>query len=498
MRLSDLLSAILPNPGACTREIEALTENASLADQSTLFVCIRGARADGHDFAADAYARGCRAFVAEKTLDLPQDAVVTVVPDTRYALGLLACRLFGDPSHKMHLIGITGTKGKTTTAELIAHILNRAGVPCGYIGTNGISYADITRSTRNTTPDAVTLQSTLADMLRAGVKTAVIEVSSQALMQHRAAGTRFEAVLFTNLSPDHIGQNEHADFDDYKSCKKRLFCSYGARFAVCNADEPATREMLEETSCKRIITCSLQSKTSDFYAEGIQLLQEEACFGVAFSISHKGKALRGSLPLTGAFNVGNAQMAVAVATSVFDVPFGQTVSALSDARVTGRSEVIVLPNRATVVIDYAHNGTSLRQLLSTLRAYSPVRLTALFGAIGERAQMRRRELGEVGAQLCDLCYLTSDNPGTEDPEAIIDEIAAAFAGSGTPYKKIADRAEAIRTAIAEARPGDILVLAGKGHERYQLIGREKLPFCEREIVESAAKELLTEKNTVHR
>ena len=490
MKAHELLCTLSHCQGIPDIEIDSVVENATLANAHSVFICIRGVRHDGHLFASQAYEQGCRIFVAEQTLSLPCDAVVIRVSNTRKALATLACRLYGDPSHRMHLIAITGTKGKTTTAQLIFKILNANGISCGYIGTNGISYQGIRLPTRNTTPDALTLQRSLGNMLDAGVHTAVIEVSSQALMQHRVDGIRFRTLLFTNLSPDHIGQNEHPDFEHYKACKHRLFTDFDSETVIYNADDPSAADMLKDTVAAHRISCSVSDEKNDYAASNVALLRDRAALGVSFKLHTYGETRSCSLPLLGTVNASNALLALATANAVFGLSLDCAVESLRQATVDGRSEIFSLPNGACAVIDYAHNGTSLRQLLSTLAQYRPTRLIALFGSIGERAQMRRKELGEAAAELCDICFLTSDNPAHEDPNAIIEDIAEAFSGSDTLVFKIPDRAEAIRKAISMTRSGDILVLAGKGHESYQLIGDEKLPFCEREILEGAIRALV--------
>jgi len=485
VKLSNLFANLTDASLLPDADILSVTENSTTANPRSVFVCIQGAIHDGHRYAPDAYARGCRVFVAEQTLDLPEDACVIPVLDTRQTLATLACRLYGNPSHRMHLIGITGTKGKTTTARLLMHILNQHGIPCGYIGTNGISYANVQIPTKNTTPDAITLQEALSKMLAAGVSTAILEVSSQALLQHRADGTRFQTVLFTNLSPDHIGEHEHPDMESYLACKRRLFAEFGAESMIYNTDDPAATYMLDGTSASRRISCSTRGAKADFLANDVSLLRNEQALGVSFTVQSKRETLPCFVPLLGSANAENALLALVTAHEIFGISLQNAVKSLSLASVAGRSEWIPLPNGACVVIDYAHNAVSLRQLLSTLREYRPKRLIALFGSVGGRSQMRRRELGAVAAELCDLAILTSDNPGNESPDIIIEEIAEAFRGYDTPFLKIADRAEAIRKAVELTRAGDILVLAGKGHEAYQLIGDEKVPFCERGLVAEA-------------
>ena len=489
MKATELLQDLFPNQLIPSIEIQSVTESSAVANPHAVFVCICGAKADGHAFADDAYRRGCRVFVAQKPLHLPADAVVLTCHNTREVLARLACRICGNPSRRMRLIGITGTKGKTTTAHLLTHLLNRVGIPCGYIGTNGIIYGNMHMPAQNTTPDAVTLQKTLCDMLSVGVHTAVIEVSSQALLQHRVDGTVFDTVLFTNLFPDHIGPNEHPSFENYKACKHLLFTDFQAKHVVYNADDAAVSDMLQGTCATHLVSCSA-CKTADYTASDITPFRNEKQLGVKFTLHSEKDSQSCILPLTGSMNAYNALLAVATAKEVFGVDLSSAVQALSDVTVSGRSELIALPNGACAVIDYAHNGESLAKLLTTLREYAPNRLIVLFGSIGERAQMRRVELGSVAASLSDLAILTSDNPANEPPEAIIADIAQAFALSKTPYLAIPDRAEAIRHAVRICRSGDILVLAGKGHENYQLIGNQKIPFSERAIIAETVREII--------
>ncbi len=467
--------------------IERITERSSEADARSLFVCIKGYRSDGHAYAADAYRRGCRCFLAEEPLSLPSDATVLYHPNTHASLGLLASHFYGDPSHGLSVIGITGTKGKTTTACLLASILNGAGIACGYIGTNGIQYGDRQIETKNTTPDAITLQKTLADMRDFGCRAVVLEVSSQAVLLERIAGMRFATCLFTNLSHDHVGAGEHPDFDNYVSCKRRLFTDYGAETVIVNQDDAFSSELL--SICKgRCVTCSIE-RTADYQASAIDLTRKPAFLGVSFVAEGGEEEALARLPLLGKFNASNALLAMACARECFGVSLRKSAFLLESARISGRSEVIPLANDALAVIDYAHNGMSLERLLLELRAYAPHRLLCLFGSVGERTQLRRHELGRAAAAHADLCILTSDNPGREPVMQILSEIAEVFEGTDTPYLTIPDRAEAIRHALGLLQSGDILVLAGKGHETTQVVGGEALPFSERQILLDALEEL---------
>lgn len=465
-----------------------ITENATRAGAKSVFVCIRGAHADGHDFAQNAYQNGCRHFVAEAPLQLPADTTVVTVPCTRVALAQLACAHYDEPSRRLRVIGVTGTKGKTTTALLLRHILNGSGIPCGYIGTNGVSVRDgQLKVTANTTPDAVTLQGALWEMAEAGCQAAVVEVSSQALKQERVLGTVFDTALFTNLSPDHIGPTEHPDLADYAACKQKLFTDYPCQTVLCNTDDPFAGVLLSATHAPRRLTCGTAAHAM-YTLQAVRPYRSGGVLGICFSVESRNAAQICCLPLIGQGNAYNALLAIACAAECFGIPLRRSAALLERVTVPGRSETISLPNGALAIIDYAHNGVSLRQLLTDLRAYAPERLLLLIGSVGERTKLRRQEIGAVAGALADLCIFTSDNPGREDPAAIVRDIAAGATGCATPPLQIPDRAEAIRQAVDRLQPNDFLVLAGKGHERYQLIGTEKRPFCEKEILLSYAQE----------
>lgn len=486
MKLSELLFGIISDLGFLPEdEITVLTERSEQARKNALFVCIRGARSDGHTHAEQAYDNGCRYFVAEHPLHLPSDATVFLVPSTRLAIAHLACRFYHHPSHRMSVIAVTGTKGKTTTAQLLAHILNTASIPCGYIGTNGIRFGETERVTQNTTPDACTLQQTLHEMQQAGMKAAVVEVSSQALYQYRADGTRLACAVFTNLSSDHIGTDEHPDFAHYVSCKHRLFTDLSPRIVVYNADDRHAEEILSGTPAQRQISCSAKTFGSDWTVSEIRPLFTEQHLGLSFCLSHAGKTVPAEIAFVGSVNAENAVLAVAVAEECFGISAALSARALKSAVVAGRSEIVPLPNGAHAIIDYAHNGSSLTQLLQTLRMYAPRHLLCVFGAIGGRSQIRRKELARAAAAFCDLSVLTSDNPNFEDPEAILEELAEEYRTLRKPFLRVCDRADAIRRAVRLTQKGDLLVLAGKGHEDYQLVNGKKIPFSERAILEEA-------------
>lgn len=489
MLLSELLRKTEYNAAVCEAEIDHITCNSREARHGSLFVCIKGFSTDGHLYAESAYKNGCRAFVAEHTIDgLPSDASVIRVADSRRALAVLSCALYGYPSEELTVIGITGTKGKTTTALMIKQLLDGVGIPTGYVGSNGISYGKYKFDTTNTTPESYKLQMSLRDMVDAGMKAVVIEVSSQALSMSRVLGVSFDIAIFTNLSSDHIGPGEHESFGDYMSAKKRLFDEYSPRLVIANADEPYTERMLADCRSAKLYY-SLKG-ASDFRAENISLYRDGGVLGTSFNCVTRQEHSRFVLGIPGEFNIYNALAAIAVGKRL-GATSEEMARILARMKIDGRFETVDTDLGACFMIDYAHNGLSLTSALKALRCYSPTRLICLFGSVGERTQVRRIQLGRAAAENADLSIITADNPGHEDPQCIIDDIATQYS-SDTPYVSIPDRKEAIRYAVSIARDGDIILLAGKGHERYQKIGGCNEYFCEREIIEDCINEIRLE------
>ena len=469
------------------KNIGGICYDSRKANEECVFVCLRGSLSDGHQYARSAYEKGCRFFVAEMPLtDLPDDAFVFLCPNTREALAIMSDNLFSHPSDELFVIGITGTKGKTTTALMIYNILNASGLPCGYIGSNGIDYGDFHIDAVNTTPESYLSQMYMRHMRIAGVKYLVMEVSSQALYMSRVHGIRFDVCVFTNLSVDHIGGHEHPDFEHYKSCKKSLFSDYNAKTVIVNADDSYAAEMVEATPKETDIIRYAIHQPADFLATPPALYRNSNSLGIEFSFAAKGKTYDVSLAFPGVFSVYNALATIAVGQCC-GLTIEKIAELLPSIRVAGRFEIIETMKNITFVIDYAHNKVSLTAALETLRLYHPRRLVCLFGSVGERTFGRRQELGEVASHLSDFCILTSDNPGGENPISILNDIAATFGENACPYIMIPDRTEAIRYAVSIAQEGDILLFAGKGHETYQLIGSEKIPFCEKDILLKACK-----------
>ena len=469
--------------------VSMLRYDSRLATAGTVFYCLRGKTADGHQYAPSAYRNGCRVFVVEEPLELPDDALQYRVEDTRAALADCATDFYGHPEREMRLIGLTGTKGKTTTSLLIRALLEDAGIPTGYIGTNGVDYRGFHHQTVNSTPESVEIYRYLRYMLDEGVKTCVLEVSSQALWMGRTRGLVFDTVLFTNLSRDHIGGVEHPDFQHYRDCKRLLFTDYPTRLAIVNRNDPHAAYMSEGVTAPCVTFGLCEEGDTDkplWSAAQITPMQKGTRIGVGFEAFRDGQAVGGRwfLPLPGRFNVENALAALTVACESFGIPPRQAQASLERAVVAGRFETVTHPALPdmTFVIDYAHNGVSLASILDALRAYRPTRLICLFGSVGGRTKERRRQLAEAAGHRCDLCILTSDNPACEPPMDIIEEIDAAFPVGSCPRVKIPDRAEAIRYAVEIAVEGDIILLAGKGHEDYQQIGVKKEPFSEGKIL----------------
>lgn len=492
--LTTLLSA-LPDYRLCISEelsssigqieIEYPACDSRKACRGCMFFCLVGKTVDGHDFAASAYRNGCRVFVCQRELPLPADACQIIVDDTRAALADLSALHYGHPEKEIRLIGITGTKGKTTTALLLRSMLESCGISTGYIGTNGVVYRNTRAITSNTTPESLDLYRYLADMLESGIRVCVLEISSQALWMQRTRGLVFDTVMFTNLSRDHIGGVEHPDFEHYRDSKRRLFTDYPTRAVLINRDDDAAAYMAEGATapvCTFGLTADVYGGLPRWYAADIHPDSRRGRPGVAFDL-YRGGSPTGApwfLPMPGHFNVQNALGALAVVCERFGVAEEDARRALATAVAEGRFETITHPSLpgVTFVIDYAHNGVSLTSILDALRGYGPERLICLFGSVGGRTRERRRDLAEAAGPRCDLCILTSDNPAGEPPAAILDDIDNAFPEGSCPRVKIADREEAIHYAVSLAREGDIILLAGKGHENYQLISGVRHPYSE--------------------
>lgn len=479
--LKDLEYQVLS--GSIDVNVNELVYNTKKVTKESMFVCIKGAAFDSHDAAADAAKSGAIVIVAERPVEVPEGICVVLVKDTRYALALISAAYFDYPARKLKVIGITGTKGKTTTTFMIRSILEHAGIRTGLIGTIETIIGDRHIPASNTTPESYTIQAYFAAMVEAGCQVAVMEVSSQGLKLHRTAGILFDIGIFTNLAPDHIGPNEHESFEEYLECKSRLFRQ--CRVSIVNADDEHCGQILEGHTCQ-VETYGFSEK-ADLRASDVKLVSRPGFLGVAYHVSGLAD-FDVEIDMPGRFSVYNSLVAIAVCRH-FDISREDVLEALETAQTKGRIEKIKVSDDFTLMIDYAHNAMSLESLLTTLKEYHPKRLVCLFGCGGNRSRMRRFEMGEVSGRLADLTVITSDNPRFEEPQAIIDDIRTGIEKTDGKYIEIIDRKEAIRYVIEHGQPGDVIVLAGKGHEDYQEIRGVKYPMDERVLIREVLEEL---------
>ncbi len=449
----------------------------------SMFICIEGAVFDGHDYAMEAAKRADVLVVSKDVPGLEKyDITVIKVEDTRYAMSFISAAYFGYPAEKLKVIGVTGTKGKTTTTYLVKSILENAGYKVGLIGTIETIIGEEHIPAVNTTPESYVLQSYLAKMVEVGMEAVVMEVSSQGLKLHRTQGMLFDFGIFTNLEPDHIGPSEHESFEEYLQCKGLLFKQ--CRVGIVNADDKHCAQVIEGHTCT-LERFGLQEGV-ELRAVNPQLLRKKGVLGVNFKVEGL-MNFPVEVGTPGKFSVYNALTAIAICRH-FKVSEENIKKALLNAHVKGRIEPVKVSDDFTLLIDYAHNAMSLESLLGTLKEYEPHRLVCLFGCGGNRSKLRRYEMGEISGKLADLTIITSDNPRYEKPQDIIDDIKTGISKTTGKYVEICDRKEAIRYAIENGEEGDIIVLAGKGHEDYQEIEGVKYPMDERDLI----REILTE------
>jgi UDP-N-acetylmuramoyl-L-alanyl-D-glutamate--2,6-diaminopimelate ligase len=476
VRLDELVAEL---PGARvvgdpTVGIVELVYDSRKVEPGTLFFCVVGEKADGHEFAPRAVEEGAAALIVERELTelaVPQ----VVVPDSRAAMAPLAARFWGDPTAKLRVMGVTGTNGKTTTAFLVREILEAASYPCGLLGTVKQVVGGVEKAVVRTTPEAIELQATFRQMLEGGDEACAMEVSSHAMSLHRADAIHFEVAIFTNLTQDHL--DFHADMEDYFLAKRKLF-EAGPKTAIVNVDDPYGRRLAEEFEC---ITFSADGAEADYSARDIEF----DAGGASFTIAEM--RLRTGLP--GHFNVANALGAFAAAEAM---GIGAEIAAAGLAkasRVPGRFEPIDEGQGFAVLVDYAHTPDSLENVLRAARRLTEGRLISVFGAGGDRDRDKRPKMGRAGAQLADFVLITSDNPRSEDPQAIVMEVKSGATGDGHVEVEV-DRRKAIAQALAYAKAGDTVVIAGKGHEQGQEFedGR-KIPFDDREVAREELRRL---------
>lgn len=490
-KLTDLLADIEYDliQGTLDKDVTSIQMDSRKVTENSLFFCISGFKVDGHSFVEDVVSKGASVLIIEKDIDLKlidsvrKGVTVIKVKDSRYAMAFVSAAYYGKPADKLKIIGITGTKGKTTSTYLVKSILEAAGYKVGLIGTIEIIIGEKHIPAVNTTPESFVLQKYFKDMVDAGIEIVVMEVASQGLKLHRTQAITFELGVFTNLSPDHIGPNEHDSMEDYIECKSRLFRQ--CRLGIVNADDEHLLEVIKGH------TCNLETygfnKEADLYAKDLKLIHKPGELGIEFKTGGD-MEITVEVPTPGKFSVYNALTALAICMH-FEVPEETVKKALLKASVKGRIEMVQTPYPFTLLIDYAHNAMSLESILTTLREYEPNRLICLFGCGGNRSKDRRYSMGEVSGKLADITIITSDNPRDEDPKEIINDIKIGIAKTSGKYVEIIDRKDAIRYAITHGKKHDIIVLAGKGHEDYQEIKGVKYPMDERVLIREIIGEL---------
>ena len=457
-------------------EITSITDDTGQVADGSLFVCIKGAKFDGHDAARDMLEKGAAAVVCERDLGLGDRQIL--VGDTREMWGNICAAWFGHPERKMTLLGVTGTNGKTTTTSVIKHILMSAGYKTGLIGTIQNEIGDEVLHTENTTPLTYEFMEVLAKMADAGCKYVVMEVSSFGLCQKRIGPSHFRTAVFTNLTQDHL--DYHKDMEDYYQAKKLLFGICDA--AIINTDDDYGRRLYGEVSCERK-SFSVRGN-ADIYADGIKIKSTGSSFW--YCCGDKSHLVKTRIP--GLFNVSNLTAAIAVCLRE-GIPAETVISAIENYNgVKGRCEVIPTGRDFTVICDYAHTPDAIENILRSVKEYTEGRLICLFGCGGNRDAAKRPKMAKAAALYADRLVVTSDNPRNEDPEAIIKDILVGLEGTDVPYDVVVDRREAIYHALKIAQKGDIIVLAGKGHEDYQILaGMEHIHFDEREVVADGLK-----------
>ena len=470
--------------GSTEEEVEEVIYDSRKAAAGAVFVCTKGTRVDSHQFIPQVVDAGVRALVVEERTGLPQGVTAVLVKDSRKALAYLSAARFGHPAREMAVIGVTGTKGKTTTAHMIRTVLERCGRKTGMIGTTGIVIGESLTPAKNTTPESYELHQAFRNMADAGCEYVVMEVSSQAFKMHRVDGIFFDYGLFTNISPDHIGPDEHEDFDEYLYYKTRLLkcCQIG----LVNRDDPHFDQIIKEASC-RLYSFSLERNDTDFQGKEVRFVSEPEFVGLEFDVTGGYEAhLKVNIP--GRFNAANALGAVSV-LSFLNLPKEGVLDGMAHLEVNGRMEIVYSSDKCTVIVDYAHNAISMESLLVTLRDYKPGRLVCVFGCGGNRSKDRRIAMGDSAGRLSDFTILTADNSRYEKTQDIIRDIKESLEKTGGKCMEIPDRREAIFYSLSHALPGDMIAIIGKGHEDYQEMNGVRSHFSDKEEVLKAAEEL---------
>ena len=482
MELKKLLVGLegIKAKGDINVEITGIEKNSKEVKEGYLFIAIKGFSTDGHQYVESAIENGATAVMLQegcdlKSMKIPENVTVLVAKDTREALAICSCNFYGNPSAKFKLIGVTGTKGKTTTTFMIKEILQRAGKKVGLIGTIATYINDKKiKDSDRTTPESLELQQIFKQMVDEGVECVVMEVSSQSLKLHRVTGCKFDIVLFTNFSEDHISEKEHPDMKDYFNSKLKLFemCKTG----IVNADDLYAAKIPRLFPESNIVTYGIDNY-ANVLAKDITITNAYVDFKV--KLTDRNERVKTGIP--GRFSVYNSLAAICVAQK-FGIDSETIKTALAEVRVPGRSELVDNKMDLTIMIDYAHSPESLENILKATKSYTRGRVISVFGCGGDRDSGKRPIMGEISGKIADYTIITSDNPRTEDPQKIVDQIEEGIKKTKGKYEVVLDRVEAIEHAIKMATKKDIIILAGKGHEPYQEINGVKYPFDERVIV----------------
>ena len=486
MKLSEIIKGIeFSCASPCPEfEIQDVIYDSRKATANTLFVCIKGFKRDSHELAQEVYDNGVRVFAVEHDVSLPDDAIILKVKNTREFLALASANLFSRPAEKLNTISITGTKGKTSVSFMLKSIYESAGHKVGVIGSTGVYIGECFYDTANSTPESYLIHKFYKDMVDAGCDTAIIEATSQGFKLARTHGIHFNTGVFTNLSPDHIGENEHKDFDEYLECKKMIFKQCDK--VIVNSESEHYEKIVHNAVCPIInvgnnINNEISYTDKKFSIGNKSLLTE-------FSYVESGTPHHVSLNTPGEFSVNNAVLAIAVARQD-GISHDAIREGLSSAFVKGRMEIVPTDTDYTVIIDFAHNEFSVKTLFDTIKLYAPKRIISVFGCGGNRSKLRRYGMGEVIGANSDLSIITSDNSRFEKIEDIISDILVGMHKTNGKYVIIPSRRAAIKEALREAREGDVVLLIGKGHEMYEEIEGVQYPFDEREVVKESLIEL---------
>ena len=482
MLLRELIEGmnVLDVKGDLDIDVLGISYDSRKVREGSAFVCIEGYNVDGHKYIPGAISNGAKVLIVQKEVCVPEGITVIRVDNTRYALAHVSDVFYNHPSGKFTLVGITGTKGKTTTTFMIKSILDKAKHKVGVVGTLGSRIGDEFLPTERTTPESYDLQALFSEMLEKNVDSVVMEVSSQGLELHRVSGCEYDIGVFTNISQDHIGPREHPDFESYLNAKIKLFgmCKQG----LVNIDSKYGEEVIKNAKCK-IYTYGIE-KDADIRAINITNYRDSVKFNVV-TPWHSGE-IKVNVP--GKFTIYNALAAIGVCL-LMGISFEDISAGLEKVCVPGRAEIVEIDKNFTIMIDYAHTPDSLQNILTTVKGFAPGRVVCLFGCGGDRDRTKRPIMGEISGKIADFTIITSDNPRTEEPLGIIKEIEEGIKSTNSEYITIADRRQAIKYAIENAKPEDVIVLAGKGHETYQIFKDKTIHFDEREVVREILDEI---------